>query len=295
MNMDSNLWNKAVAWIKRRKQVSRQELLQLSVNLAREDFQRVLSFSQTNDVEALPELKCETCSGRGMRSDVLQTMHGDWVRQVLGNRPSANESLDQAPVSIEQMYLDIAFMLDRMSDEKAFLFLGDDDFHSVVLARYAPWLDIHVLDADPRIVAALNDLADRYVLSLKAEVYNAQHELPEALVGCFDAFYCDPPYSPLGIHLFAERGILALRQVVGTWGLMAVPMTLIPRAVRVMLRDFQEYLVRNGFVALDVVPAHKLSPHSKGIVSGLIRFERVCDMSSPIPDLPAETLYSHFF
>lgn len=293
--MDSNLWDKAVAWIKRRKRVNRQQLLQLSVNLAKEDFQRALSFSQENNVETLPEIRCEDCSGRGIRSDVLHAIHGDWVMEVLGNRPSANESLDQAPVSLEQMYLDIAFILDRLSNEESFLFLGDDDFHSVVLARYAPWLNIHVLDADPRIVAALNDLAERYALPVKAEIYNALHELPEALVGYFDAFYCDPPYSPFGIHLFADRGILALRQVLGTWGLMAVPMTLLPRDVRVMLRDFQEYLVRNGFVTLNVLPSHKLSPHSKGIVSGLIRFERVCNMSSPIPELPEDTLYSHFF
>lgn len=293
--MDSNLWDKAVTWIQRRKRVNRQKLLQLSVNLAKEDFQRALNFSQANDVEALPEIRCEVCSGRGIRSDVLHTMHGDWVMEVLGNRPSANESLDQAPVSLEQMYLDIAFILDRLSNEESFLFLGDDDFHSVVLARYAPWLNIQVLDADPRIVAALNDLAELYALPVKAEIYDAQHELPQTLMGCFDAFYCDPPYSPLGIHLFADRGILALRQELGTWGLIAVPMTLLPKDVRVMLRNFQEYLVSNGFVTLDVIPAHKLSSHSKGIVSGLIRFERVCIMSSSIPDLSQDTLYSHFF
>ena len=76
---------------------------------------------------------------------------------------------------------------------------------------------------------------------------------------------------------------------------MALPMTLLPCGVRNMLRDLQEYIVRNGFAILDTVPAHKLSPHSKGIVSGLLRFERVSDISCPVPELPKDSLYSHFY
>lgn len=293
--MDNNLEKKAIVWLSRRKQATEQRLLQMSVNLSKEDFQWALSHSQTCEFEPLPEISRGLCCGCGIKDTVLHTMHGDWVQDILRSRPTVDDSLDQAPVPLEQMYLDIAFILDRLSNETSFLFLGDDDFHSVVLARYAPWLNIQVLDADPRIVATLNNIAERNSLSVKAEIYEARNELPKKIVGCFDAFYCDPPYSSLGLHLFANRGIVSLKKILGTCGLMAVPMTILPSGVRVMLRDLQEYLVCNGFVITDVLPAHKLSPHNKGIVSGLMRFERVCDMFRQFPDLPMNTLYSHFF
>jgi len=293
--MNKDFMKRAAAWLARRRQMDDTRAMRMSVNLADEAFREAFDESQAEALGQLPNIRCGTCGGRGNRCEALDALHGDWVKAILGRRPLANESLDQAPVGVQQMYADIAFILDRLSDEESFLFLGDDDFHSLVLARYAPWLTVQVLEADQRIVTSANDLAKEHDLRVTAAAYDAQADLPSALTGKFDAFYSDPPYSPFGAHLFANRGIAALRPVPGTWGLMALPMTLLPEGVRLMLRDIEEHVLRNGFAILDVVPAHKCSPHSKGIVSGLLRFERVCDMSSPMPEFPQDTLYSHFY
>lgn len=281
-------------WLSRRHGVPNRTALQLCVNLAKEDFERCLSLLRLG-VEQLPVSRCSVCHGTGADRGHLHKLIGDWANRLLDCRPSPDSAFDQAPVGVEQVLDDTAFILERLSDESRFLFIGDDDHHSLVLAKAAPWLEVVVLEADERVVTSLNVLAEQEGLRVSATLYNANDPLPRTIAGECDAFFTDPPYSPYGVHLFAQRGIEALGDSLGAWGLMALPMTSLPPEVRVMIRRFQEYVIGNGFAILDVLPACKVSPNPKGIVSGLLRFERVSAARCPVPQFAPESLYEHFY
>lgn len=268
--------------------------LQLGVNLVRKDFEYCMEISR-GEMDQAPFSRCSECNGTGVARSALQVKVGEWTDQLLVKRPPPDPTLDQAPVDTEQVLEDTAFILERLSNEKHFLFLGDDDYHSLVLSKIAPWLDITVLEADNRIVASINKLADSEELRVTAILYNAFDSVPEGIAGECDAFFTDPPYSPLGVHLFAQRGFEALGEKLGAWGIMALPMTALPVQVRLMIGSFQEYIIRNGFAILDVLPACKVSPHPKGIVSGLMRFERISDVRWSGPKFPPNSLYQHFY
>jgi len=92
------------------------------------------------------------------------------------------------------------------------LCLGDHDLTSVALSQLCPDLDITVVDVDERILAYLQDLSFKRKWNITALFSDLRVELPRSVIGSFDLVFSDPPYSTIGMRLFLQRAVQALKK-----------------------------------------------------------------------------------
>lgn len=94
---------------------------------------------------------------------------------------------------------------------KKILFLGDDDLTSIACALLEPGVSINVLEIDRRLVSLIKEQAQAKRLSIRVKEFDLTKDLPREYLGKFDVVFTDPPYTPSGVGLFINQGILALK------------------------------------------------------------------------------------
>lgn len=126
-------------------------------------------------------------------------------------RPVPKRSFDQFTATIETTAKRAA-LLDFLGDIRAkrVLFLGDDDFTSVITANIKLAKDIAVVDIDERILDSIGAISDELNLGIKRVKHDLRKPTPIDLKGKFDIVFTDPPYTPEGIRLFVSRAVEAL-------------------------------------------------------------------------------------
>lgn len=266
--------------------------LQALANVIPEDFVKLPKLSPTHQLQTSGI--CSSCTRRGITINGFSTSFERWATNILDKRPPADPSLDQAPIGLSQALLNISYFLSVISNESSFAFLGDDDFHSLLLAKLLPGLSITVFEADPRIITAINDIARQEFLKVSVVNANMRQEIPTMFHGQFDAFYTDPPYSKFGAMLFLYRGIQLLAKKRASWGVIALPYTVLPLDVREMLLSIQMYLLQNGFLIEESIPFFKRSPNPLGILSGIMKCQRI-EIRKIVPPKEDTNLYNHFY
>lgn len=289
--------NRCAAWLARRGATTlNSSRIKKHANLVDKDFCEALKEASTKrSLFQYQDAFCSTCEATGIDIGTLSNEFMEWSVQVLTHRPSPH-GWDQVPISPNQAILDTIDLLNRLSDEKDLLFIGDDDFHSLLLSRLAPDLRIRVLDVDVRVVREITCVAERYKLNVVADVYDVCEELPAHLTGNFDMFYTDPPYNYEGLSLFIIRGLQALRSHRGAWGAVAAPFCHLPLTVRDCIREIERLIIENGCVLTEIRPVFKQFIHEKGIMAGMLYFERLMGNSVISPqNIDKEKLYEHFF
>lgn len=95
-------------------------------------------------------------------------------------------------------------------DNKKLLFLGDDDFTSISVARLGKAVEIVVLDIDDRILDKIKSISDNLSLNIKTIKHDLTKVLPKEFINRFDIVFTDPPYTAEGIRLFLSRSISSL-------------------------------------------------------------------------------------
>lgn len=287
----------AAYWLARHKTTDLSRLeARMFANLPVPEYDRAREHAIELEVASVPDTWCMSCAGRGLQSlECLSVDMRTWLDRVLASRPKPR-GWDQTPNTADNVMLDLAYIIRQLSNENRILFIGDDDRHSLVLAKLVPHLKIVVLDVDPEVVEHIRTSARQESLQVSAEIYDARESLPTEHHGSFEAFYCDPPYSHAGLQLFATRGLQALRDERGMWGAMALPFTTLPYEVRDSVLDFQRFLIEAGCVIAEFRPSFRYSDNPKQILSGLIRFERLSwDVSVDTRDLDSSALYQHWY
>lgn len=126
-------------------------------------------------------------------------------------RPTPKRIYDQFTATVETT-AKRAVLLDFLGDVKSkrILFLGDDDFTSVVAANIKSAQNVAVVDIDQRILETIGGISDELGLGIKKVGHDLKKPLPVELRGNFDIVFTDPPYTPEGIQLFLSRTIEAL-------------------------------------------------------------------------------------
>ncbi len=138
-----------------------------------------------------------------------------WSVELLSHyrdkRPAPKRSYDQFTATVETTAKRVA-LLAFLGDVKAkrILFLGDDDFTSVVAANIKSAQDIAVVDIDERILDNIGVISDELNLGIRGIKHDLRKPIPAELRGKFDTVFTDPPYTPEGINLFVSRAIEAL-------------------------------------------------------------------------------------
>lgn len=135
----------------------------------------------------------------------------EFLRDVQKSRPAPSREYDQFTATAETTAKRGA-LLQFMGDieGKRILFLGDDDFTSVAIARYRKAEEITVLDIDKRVLDGIENISTQQNFGIKTTEYDARKILPRDFSGKYDVVFTDPPYTPNGINLFVSRAIEAL-------------------------------------------------------------------------------------
>ena len=143
--------------------------------------------------------------------------------EIACQRPDADFSLDQSHATAETAIRRAVYLFEHDAIEgRSLLFLGDDDLTSVAVGLLADELHIRprsmtVLEVDDRLVGFLSEASfGDYEITVVR--HDLRQPIPDDLIGMFDVFFADPPYTIEGLQLFVERGIRALSPEVGKLG-----------------------------------------------------------------------------
>lgn len=126
-------------------------------------------------------------------------------------RPAPKRNYDQFTATVETTTRRVA-LLNFLGDLKGkrVLFLGDDDFTSVVAANMKQSEYIAVVDIDERILDTITSISEELGLGIGKKKHDLRIQMPDELKGKFDIVFTDPPYTPGGIRLFISRALDAL-------------------------------------------------------------------------------------
>jgi len=126
-------------------------------------------------------------------------------------RPVPIRNYDQFTATVETS-AKRATLLDFLGDArgKRVLFLGDDDFTSVVTANVKSAQEVAVLDIDERILDNIGSISEELDLGIRRVRHDLRKPITADLRGRFDAVFTDPPYTTEGIRLFVSRALEAI-------------------------------------------------------------------------------------
>ena len=112
---------------------------------------------------------------------------------------------DQMPISQGSAIFVVKKILENLPLNKKFLFVGDDDFISVILSLVDSSIESLVIDADEQLLDCINFLALKFNLPIETRKVDIrkQRNLGEKFVG----FLTNPIYTEAGIKTFLKYGI----------------------------------------------------------------------------------------
>lgn len=166
--------------------------------------------------------------------------------------PPPLQSFDQVQATTETLARRATWMRQTFSLRNAnILFLGDHDLTCLSLCLSDRSIKATVVDVDDRVLEYIATIAEARQLSIDCIHSDLRFTFPLNLVRWADIVFTDPPYTPEGISLFANRGLLALRT---------------DRPVRLLIaygyshrhpslgHSVQQQLIRNGVVFQYILP-----------------------------------------
>jgi predicted methyltransferase len=257
----------------------RTEGLRRDLRLRRENWNALV-----DELEGAPELAPQpatpppatcVCHGTGVTPSELL----DRARWAAEQRPPANNQIDQVHTVVEDLARRATILMQMGDvDGKDLVFIGDDDFCSVLLASVAKPRSITVIDLDRRILGTLGELASKHGFPLKPYEYDlgrfVTDDRPTSLLEQHDVFVTDPPYSEAGMLLFAAVGAACLRPLAGSAGYIAVPWLDREEWSDELLYVVQRDLIEHGMLLTDVRRAFHTYLHEDGVFSTLVRAEK---------------------
>jgi predicted methyltransferase len=111
---------------------------------------------------------------------------------------------DQMPISQESAIFVVKKILEYIPLNKKFLFVGDDDFVSILLSLADSSIESMVVDADDEVLETVDSLAKKFKLKIKTKKVDIrkQKTLGEKFVG----FLVNPIYTEDGVKEFIKFG-----------------------------------------------------------------------------------------
>jgi hypothetical protein len=127
--------------------------------------------------------------------------------------PPRRRDLDHVAATAGTRLRRAAFMAERYDlDGARVLCLGDHDLTAPALALAAPGARVAVVDVDDEVLERVDGAARSLDVEVACRFADLRVGLPPALRGWADLVFADPPYTPEGVRLFAQRGCEALRR-----------------------------------------------------------------------------------
>jgi len=111
---------------------------------------------------------------------------------------------DQMPISQSSAVFLVKKILEKLPLKGKFLFVGDDDFISVILSIVDPKIESFVIDTDEELLSFIDNLALRFNLKIKTKKVDVSKK--EFLGENFIGFLTNPVYTEEGIKEFMKFG-----------------------------------------------------------------------------------------
>ena len=135
------------------------------------------------------------------------------VAGLIEAAPARRRRLDHVTATPDTCLRRARFLADRYWLGGArVVFLGDHDLTSLALALLHPAARLSVVDVDDDLLEYIAGAAERQGVEVDCWFADLRVGLPQAIRESADLVFSDPPYTPEGIRLFAERGCQALRR-----------------------------------------------------------------------------------
>lgn len=223
--------------------------------------------------------------------DIKQT-----VKLASKNRPKSNELIDQCPISDDDLVIRVKLILDYLKpiEDKKILFVGDDDLASAVIGKLSK-VYISLIDIDEQIL----EISKRAVLNkssifLEANILDIVDKVSkDPVTGTFDAFVTDPPYTEMGYRYFLTYGIKHLN--IGGMAFIAVPYMNEENWSSELLYKVQEFLIKNGFVLIEIIPGFAEYVHEDEVISTMVIAKKVSTTHVEQKDLKRSKTYTTSF
>ena len=181
---------------------------------------------------------------------------GEPVLNLLRNhqRFSVKAGWDQMPISQGSAVFVVKKILEELPLNKKFLFVGDDDFISILLSLADPSIESLVVDADEQLLDCIDALAKKFDLSVE----NKKMDLMKArrIGETFIGFLANPIYTAEGIKKFISFG---LRQMGEDGGMVFLEMG--DEAIRNRMLDVQRFFTAKNLITTDIITGRISYPH----------------------------------
>ncbi len=216
---------------------------------------------------SLSTVSCDSCDGTGyeLDPDKRHSRLFDRLDTIIDTRPDADVTVDQSKCTDETLARRLLLLHSwHAFDGTSVLFLGDDDFVSIV-ACAPEFIDDYfisdpgittkpfkatVLDIDSRILKKIDELAGQVLArNLTTVMHDVRKPLPADLRHCFDVVFTDPPYTLNGCKLFLSRAIDALQKERGSRVFLSFG-----HVSQDTMHEIQSLIVQSGFVIEAIYP-----------------------------------------
>ena len=232
---------------------------------------------------------CPTCHGHGIVIGEELASLVQRLERYGSELPQADVTLDQTPCTPQTAVRRALSMYQAGALEgKRIIFLGDDDAISVAVALLGKTLgyrrlcrQLTVVETDRRFLRYIQDTARAEGVEIECLEHDLRQPLPELLLGHYDTFETDPPYTPDGLALFVSRAISAVKTGPGQQGFVSFGMQS-PDAFLEVLRR----VVTMGLVVQEVIPGFN-DYRGASILAGTSQFLHVCTSRQTRPFYPS--------
>ena len=154
---------------------------------------------------------------------------------------------DQMPISAESAFFVVEKILKYLPKNGKFLFVGDDDFISVILGLADPKIESLVVDADEKLLSCIDSLSSRFNLKIRTRRVDLrkQKSLGEKFVG----FLVNPIYTEAGVKEFMKFGKNQLCEDGGV-GFLEVG----DESIGNRFLFLQDFFTKNNLIIKEMVP-----------------------------------------
>lgn len=147
---------------------------------------------------------------RPPRPELDECLH-DVIVAARADLPPPRRDLDHVPATLETVRRRARWLVEHFHLRgRRLLVLGDRDLTGLAVAVLEPSVSVAVVDIDDAILAVIARHAQRAGLDVHPWFADLRVGLPQGLQAGADLAFSDPPYTPEGIALFAQRGLEGL-------------------------------------------------------------------------------------
>jgi len=173
------------------------------------------------------------------------------IGEIIKLRPPDKPKIVQYHVNAYSLVRRIKKILSYSSKSDKILFIGDDDFTSLVLYKLG-YKHLTVVDIDEEILNLIKTYSKNSINTIQFDLRETYKGKYLSLKEEYDLFVTDPPYTKDGIRIFIMSGLINLKK--RGIGIIILPYKYKERMRWAKLEFIEEFLIRNNLLILEIIP-----------------------------------------